>query len=75
MTTEKMILLKPYSLKELADIYEVDWRTFKKWLKPFDTEIGKKVGRYYNIPQVRIIFRKLDLPCAIGAEEINSVAV
>lgn len=68
MTTEKMILLKPYSLKELAEIYEIDWRTFKKWLKPFEAEIGKKEGRYYKIPQVRIIFRKLELPSVIDTD-------
>ena len=73
MTTDKMILLKPYSLKELAEIYEIDWRTFKKWLKPFEEEIGKKEGRYYKIPQVRTIFRKLELPSVIDTD--SNIAV
>jgi hypothetical protein len=56
------IRVKPYSLIELASLYEVDWRTLKKWLLPFKEEIGKKQGRYYQIPQVKVIFDKLSLP-------------
>jgi len=69
MTTssENPILLKAYSLTELASIYGVDWRTFKKWLQPFEKEVGKKVGRYYTIPQVKIIFEKLSLPSYVSA--------
>lgn len=63
--TQTTIALKAYSLSELAQIYQVDWRTFKKWLKPFENEIGEKQGRYYNIPQVRIIFEKLSLPSSL----------
>jgi hypothetical protein len=61
-TTGTPIPLKAYSLRELAKIYQVDWRTFKKWLLPFNEEIGKKEGRYYKIPQVKVIFEKLSLP-------------
>lgn len=62
------IRLKPYSISELARIYEVDARTLKKWLEPFKEEIGVKRGRFYTIPQVRIIFDKLSLPCSITVE-------
>jgi hypothetical protein len=56
------IKVKPCSLEELANIYEVDWRTLKKWLKPFESEIGDKIGRYYFVRQVEIIFDKLGYP-------------
>jgi hypothetical protein len=62
---ENAIILKAYSLKELAHIYGIDWRTLKNWLRPFEEEIGKKEGRYYKIPQVKIIFGKLGLPSYI----------
>lgn len=65
--TKEKIQMKAYSLSELARIYQVDWRTFKKWLRPFEKEIGEKQGRYYNIPQVKIIFEKLDLPSEVAA--------
>jgi len=67
MTTikSKEIPLKAYSITELARIYEMDPRTLKKWIRPFETEIGEKRGRFYTIPQVKIIFEKLDLPSVI----------
>lgn len=56
------IEIKPYNLKELAFIYGVCRKTFKKWIEPFDEEIGDKKGRFFNIKQVRIIFDKLGIP-------------
>ena len=62
------IQLKAYSAGELAKLYGVNWRTFKKWLIPFEAEIGEKRGRFYTITQVKIIFDKLSLPATIGVE-------
>ena len=64
MNTEKKktIKLKAYSQGELAEIYEVDGRTFKRWLAPFVKDIGDRRGRYYTIWQVKKIFEKLCLP-------------
>jgi hypothetical protein len=59
------IQLKPYSLVDLAKLYTVCDRTMKKWIKPFDHEVGEKNGRYYSISQVKIIFDKLGLPSEI----------
>jgi hypothetical protein len=55
-------LLKPYNLKELAAMYGVSARTLNKWLKPFGDQVGKRIGYFYTIPQVRLIFMKLGLP-------------
>ncbi|MEO6539950.1 MAG: hypothetical protein ABIN74_03120 [Ferruginibacter sp.] len=54
--------IKPYSLKELAAMYHVTKKTFSKWLIPFEKEIGKRNGYYYNNNQVRIIFEKIGAP-------------
>ncbi len=54
--------VKPYTITELSDIYGVDKRTLGIWLKPFAEELGPRQGRYYSIPQVKIIFFKLGLP-------------
>lgn len=56
------IYVKPYSTAEMAKIYGVSLKTFSKWLKPFEDEIGEKIGRFYNVRQVKIIFEKLDFP-------------
>lgn len=55
--------IRPYSTKDLASIYGVCVKTFKKWITPFATEIGEKNGRYFSVAQVKIIFEKLDVPC------------
>ena len=59
--------VKPYSLKELADIYGVCGKTLKKWIKPFEKELGGQIGRFYTIPQVEIIFERLGYPYMLQA--------
>lgn len=54
--------LKPYSKKELCALYGISDKTLIKWLQPFADEIGERIGRFYNIVQVRIIFKKLGIP-------------
>ncbi|CAN5836727.1 hypothetical protein BH11BAC4_BH11BAC4_18710 [soil metagenome] len=47
--------IKPYTLKELAGLYDVDTRTLRKWLDPFKKRIGVKRGRIYTAVQVERI--------------------
>lgn len=56
------IKIKPYSKKELANLYKIGVRSMTTWLKPFKKEVGKRYGRYYNLKQIRCIFEKLGLP-------------
>jgi hypothetical protein len=62
--------LRPYTLKEFAILYGVDRKTVLKWLKPLEEELGKEPheGRYYSIPQVRIIFTRYGIPGTITDE-------
>ncbi|MFC4262329.1 hypothetical protein ACFOWM_05545 [Ferruginibacter yonginensis] len=60
--TTKTTSIKPSSPVDLAKLYGVCDKTFKKWLKPFEAAIGERIGRYYSIAQVRIIFEKLGEP-------------
>jgi len=60
-----IIHLKVYSLTELARLYGVSCRTLKKWLEPFEAEIGQRRGRFYTITQVKIIFEKLSFPTTL----------
>jgi len=57
--------IKAYSTKELANIYGVCEKTFKRWLRPFHQEVGERQGRYYNVAQVKVIFYRLGVPCRI----------
>ena len=54
--------LRPCCMKELASLYEVKPRTIRNWLKPFEGSLGQKIGRYYTIRQLEIIFDKLGEP-------------
>jgi predicted DNA-binding protein YlxM (UPF0122 family) len=55
METKTIIRFKPYSTKEIADLYDVSTKTLYKWIKPFKKKIGERRGRFYTVNQVRII--------------------
>ncbi len=54
--------LRPYSKKELADLYGRSVTSLTTMLKPYVEDIGKKIGRYYTTAQVEMIFKKLHPP-------------
>jgi hypothetical protein len=56
------LCIRAFSHLELAKLYNVCDRTLKKWLIPFEQQIGERRGRYYNIAQVKIIIEKLGMP-------------
>lgn len=56
------IKLRPYTVLDLAKMYEVSDKTMKKWIKPFENEVGQKNGYFYTIAQVQTIFQKLGAP-------------
>ncbi len=62
--------IKPYSKKELADLYEVSPRCFTTMLNPFNESIGKKSGRYFNVKQVETIFLSLGFPALLLRDEL-----
>ena len=57
--------IKPYTCKELSSFYQVDKKTFLKWLHPFRLIVGARQGRYYTVVQVEKIFDKLGMPYSI----------
>ena len=61
------IQLRPYCLKELAELYDVKPRTIKIWLEPFSSSIGAKKSRFYTLKQVEIIFSKIGEPNGVIA--------
>jgi hypothetical protein len=60
---EPAVHITPHSLKELALKYGVSKRIIRQWLQPLTSEIGPRIGNYYNITQVKIIFNHLGMPC------------
>jgi hypothetical protein len=62
------IKLRPYTVLDLAKMYEVSDKTMKKWIKPFENEVGEKNGYFYSIAQVKMIFEKLGAPGELSYE-------
>jgi len=62
------VMVRPYNLKELSALYGVSARTLTKWLAPFEEQLGKRIGYFYTIPQVKKIFSNLGLPYTINDE-------
>ena len=61
--------LRPLSKTELAEHYGMSIRCFYTLLKPYEEEIGPKLGRYYSIKQVELIFENLGLPPSLLKDE------
>jgi len=62
ITIDGQLECRPAKLCELAMLYQVDPKTFRKWLKPFENKIGERVGHYYTTKQVKVILNELSLP-------------
>ena len=60
--------LRPYKPSQLCDLYEISKKTFLKWIKPFEKEIGERAGHFYTIHQVQKIFEKLGIPGKTAAD-------
>jgi hypothetical protein len=54
--------IRPYSKKELAELYDMTTHCFTTMISSFIKDIGKRNGWYYNVNQVRIIFFKCGYP-------------
>lgn len=63
--TGNAVPIRPYTLKELAELYCVSKLTFKRWLKPFEKDIGERNGYFYSIKQIKTILSKLGAPDGI----------
>jgi len=55
-------VLKAYSPKEIRALYGISDLVYKSWTKPFKSEIGDLVGKYYTVKQVQIIIGHLGVP-------------
>ena len=59
---EGNLFIKPYQLKDLAEIYEVCPRTVRRWIDAKIPEGGKKQTKYFTIDQVVAIVNALGVP-------------
>ena len=66
---EGHLLIKPYRLKDLAEIYGVCNRTMKKWITGAAPEVQRNRSQFYSIPNVTIIVGALGLPQKIETKK------
>lgn len=59
---EKPFELRPYSKKELMELFEVKDRVLTKWLNALQPELGKQLGRLYSVRQVKLIIERYGVP-------------
>lgn len=62
--------IKPFTKKELANLYEITPHCFTTMLAPFADNVGKKNGRYYTVKQVEKIFSHLGYPNSYLKDEL-----
>lgn len=60
--TSTNVRIKVYSVQEVAQLYGISGKRLKKWLNPFEKEIGHRNGHFYNPKQIKIIFDRLGDP-------------
>lgn len=63
--------IKPYTKKELASLYDLSPRAFFTLLKPHLDVVGTKLGRYYSIKQVELIFTRLGTPSSLLEDKLD----
>ena len=51
---------KPMTLLQLANRWQVDVKTARKWIKPFRHELGRVEGNLFTPRQVKIILDRLE---------------
>jgi len=59
---KKTIELRPYSMKEIYNLYGISLYVLKTLLKDFEQELGPLRGKYYTVNQVQLIFKKIGIP-------------
>jgi len=55
-------ILKPCLFKELAALYGLSTRVFRKHMRPIKELVGKPFGYFYTIRQILIVFDNLGPP-------------
>lgn len=56
------LIIKPYRVIDLTKIFDVNYRTFKRWVSNIEKEMGKPEGNYYSIRQVEYMIAQFGLP-------------
>jgi len=67
---EGKLLIKPYRLKDLCAIYDMNYQTLNRWIKRHPQELSKRNGNYYSVDQVEFFIKQYGLPRKIIARVV-----
>jgi hypothetical protein len=56
------LIIKPYRMKDLAAIFDVNQQTLKRWMSKHPEKLGEKDGKYYSVHQVNYMIAVFGLP-------------
>lgn len=56
------LIIRRYRINDLAAIYEISYKTMRKWMSNFPDELGRKAGRYYSIRQLEFMIGQFGEP-------------
>ena len=56
------LIVKPYRMMDLCIIFDVSYKTLRKWIQEYREEIGIRKGIYYSTVQVGIMLGKFGRP-------------
>ncbi|NOT76432.1 MAG: hypothetical protein HOP08_16005 [Cyclobacteriaceae bacterium] len=73
MKNEDEFKVKAYTMQQLADCYHTSMWTLRRWLKPIQSDIGKRVGHFYTPKQVQKIIDHLGAPFLAIAAFFGSI--
>ena len=59
---EEKFKVKPYTLKELCQLYELSYKSMRSCLAPIMEKIGPKLGRCFTVNQVQVIIDHIGMP-------------
>jgi hypothetical protein len=59
---EGNFIIRPYRLKDLAEIYDVCGRTVRRWINERLPEMGPKNSKYFTVNEVTAIINAIGLP-------------
>jgi hypothetical protein len=55
------MVIKSYSKSELCELYQISYKTLRRWLKAHDDYLGKDT-RIFDAAKVEFIFEKFGYP-------------
>lgn len=64
---EGCLLIKPYRIKDLAEIYDVSSKTIRKWIAKVPG-VEKKDSQYFTVHDVAKIVNAIGLPQKIAVK-------